>query len=313
MLAEEAQQGSLSVLVIDDDPAIHELMDFYLDELNWEVLHALRPDAGISMARATLPGLILLDIKMPGTDGFEVLRRLKEQSATRDIPVIFLTSDGNPNQIERALNAGGADYVTKPVQQVELRARICAAARTRRLVDLLRVHASIDPLTGLKNRGVFDTSLAATLASCARTGQPFGLLLLDLDHFKFINDRYGHGIGDEVLRQVGAAIEDTTRAYDVAARYGGEEFVVILNQTSEEEARRIALRTLEHLRLIQISVGRETLKISGSAGLVCVEHNAEAPEATELLRAADTALYEAKSAGRDRLVCGTTLRARPKG
>ena len=82
MLPEEAKQGSISVLVIDDDPAIHELMDFYLEGLNWEVLHALRPDAGVSIARATLPGLILLDIKMPETDGFEVLRRLKEHAST---------------------------------------------------------------------------------------------------------------------------------------------------------------------------------------------------------------------------------------
>ncbi|NRA04543.1 MAG: diguanylate cyclase [Myxococcales bacterium] len=313
MLPEEAKQGSISVLVIDDDPAIHELMDFYLEGLNWEVLHALRPDAGVSIARATLPGLILLDIKMPETDGFEVLRRLKEHASTRDIPVIFLTSDGNPNQIERALNAGGADYVTKPVQQVELRARICAAARTRRLVELLRVHASIDPLTGLKNRGAFDSSFAATLASCGRTGQPFGLLLLDLDHFKFINDSHGHGVGDEVLRQVGCVIEETTRAYDVAARYGGEEFAVILNQTGEAEARRIALRTLEHLHQIQIPTALEPLKISGSGGLVCVARDSEMYEAADVLRAADTALYEAKSAGRDRLVCGPVLRARPKG
>lgn len=302
MQPNDARVESFTVLVIDDDTALHELMDFYLEELATEVLHALRPDEGIELARATRPDLILLDIKMPGTDGFEVFRSLKEHAATRDIPVIFLTADPDAHQIERALNAGGADYLIKPVQQIELRARIGAAARTRKLVELLRVHASIDALTGLKNRRAFDTSFAATLASSSRTGQPFALLLLDLDRFKWINDRHGHGVGDEVLRQTGAVIERTTRVYDVAARYGGEEFIVILNQTRAREARTIALRTLEHLRQIRIPAGNEAVRISGSAGLVCVAEGADPPGASDLLGAADAALYEAKSAGRDRLV-----------
>ncbi len=291
----------LNVLVIDDDPSIHELLDFHLAGLTRRVFHALNPGDGISLAHGAAPDVILLDIKMPGADGFRVFRQLKDHAETCEIPVIFLTADRDPHQIERALNAGGADYVTKPIQEIELRARICAATRARRLVELLRIHASIDALTGLKNRGAFDSSFAATVASYSRNQQPFGLLLLDLDHFKSINDRYGHGVGDEILRQVGSAIERTTRPYDVAARYGGEEFAIILNQTNDSEARQIALRTLETLHQIDVQAAGRSVEISASAGLVYLGRETTAATAEEILRAADTALYEAKNGGLDRL------------
>lgn len=173
--------------------------------------------------------------------------------------------------------------------------------RVKRLNDVLQKLSLIDPLTNLSNRRAFDEGLLASIGNFTRNGHAFGLIILDLDHFKAVNDTYGHGVGDEVLSQVGAAIERVSRPYDVAARYGGEEFGLILNQTKLEEVRNIGQRLLDEIRQLSISVDKQQLHITASAGLTSTPKCRTEIDAKKFLKQADTALYEAKQQGRDQL------------
>jgi len=302
-----AATRNTTLLVIDDDPNIHELVDFHLEGVVDEIIHAVLPGQGVKMADHHAPDVILLDIDMPKMDGFQVCRQIRECESARGIPILFLTKDKSVHHIAKALDTGGTDYVTKPFHAIELQARVRAALRIKRLVDLLREHGRIDALTGLNNRGAFDEGLAAAVANHERNSQPFGLLMLDLDRFKLINDTYGHGIGDEVLRQTGPVIRSICRPYDLATRYGGEEFAIIVNQTGTDDAKRIALRLLDKIREIVVRVGESDLRITASAGLACTPGSRHTVDGVELLKAADAALYEAKNQGRDRLVARSVV------
>ncbi len=218
------------LLVIDDDPNAHDLTDYYLDTVVSKMLHAYTGREGVRIAETSSPDVILLDIEMPGMDGFQVCTQLKEADATRNIPILFLTSDKQRRHIVKALDHGGSDYVTKPFFPEELQARVRSALRGKRASDVLREQALFDPLTNLANRRAFDEGLNASIADFTRNGYEFSLLLLDLDHFKAVNDTYGHGVGDAVLTQVGATMRKMSRRYDLAGRYGGEEFGLVLNQ-----------------------------------------------------------------------------------
>lgn len=290
------------LLVIDDDPNAHDLTDYYLSGVVQEVIHASSGREGIQIAEASTPDAILLDIDMPGMDGFRVCRQLREKDVTRDIPVLFLTKDHESCHIAKALDSGGSDYVTKPFVPVELQARVRAVLRAKRAGDVLREQALFDPLTNLANRRAFDEGLRASVSDYARNGHAFSLLILDLDHFKAVNDTYGHGVGDEVLIQVGAAIRKMSRPYDVAARYGGEEFGLILNQTDLEEARGIGNRLLEAIRQLSVPAGDQRIRVTASAGLTCTSACDTEIGAKCILEQADAALYEAKRRGRNRLV-----------
>lgn len=300
-------EWSPKLLIIDDDPNAHDLMDYYLLGVASEVLHASTGREGILITETTPPDVILLDVDMPGMDGFEVCKYLKQSDATRDIPILFLTKDNQEGHIVKALDCGGSDYVTKPFVPIELQARVRSALRSKRASDVLRQQALFDPLTNLANRRAFDEGLNASISDFTRNGNEFSLLLLDLDHFKEVNDTYGHGVGDEVLTQVGMTIWQSCRPYDVAARYGGEEFGLILNQTELSEARNIGQRLLETIRQISITVDGQQLHVTTSAGLVCVSDCHEKLNAKHILHLADTALYEAKRQGRDQLTESASL------
>ncbi|MHB8970375.1 MAG: diguanylate cyclase domain-containing protein [Pirellulaceae bacterium] len=297
-----ASDWAPKLLYVDDDPNAHDLTDYYLVGVVSKTLHASSGSEGIRIAKESLPDVILLDIEMPGMDGFQVCRQLKEMDATRNIPILFLTRDKQSGHIAKALDYGGSDYVTKPFVPVELQARVRSALRLKRAIDALREQAMFDPLTNLANRRAFDEGLLASLADHMRNGHNFGLLILDLDHFKLINDNYGHGVGDEVLIQVGAVIRHVCRPYDVAARYGGEEFGLILNQTERAEARSIGQRLLDSTRQLAISINDGRLYITASAGLAYTSADRAETDAKQLLGRADAALYEAKRQGRNRMV-----------
>lgn len=293
---------SKKLLVIDDDAHIHDLLDFHLHGVVDEVLHAVLPEQGIRMATESAPDVILLDIEMPQMDGFKVCRRLKDEETTRDIPILFLARDGNSFRIAKGLDSGATDYITKPFAPIELQARVRAAMRMKRLVDLLREHARIDALTGLYNRTSLQEALEEACARFSKRGEPFSLLMLDLDYFKRINDSYGHGVGDTVLQMTGDALRQVTRPRDVCTRYGGEEFAILMHRSGVEEAILVAERILERLRSIEVRAGDEIVRVTGSAGLAsCVAETSETRscDITHVLKIADDALYEAKRLGRD--------------
>src|SRR5438552_5958921 len=224
------------VLIIDDSKPIHALLRARLTDEPVELHSAFDGDAGMIAAGNLLPDLILLDVDMPDPDGFEVCRRLKSDPATMNIPVVFLTGVSSTEQKIRGLELGAADYVLKPFDPAELRARVRASLRHKYLLDLLSKKAMLDGLTGLWNRAYFDQMLAANLSLARRSGQPVSIILADVDHFKQVNDRFGHPMGDEALRAIAQAMQASCRMEDIVCRYGGEEFAVIAPNTPAAKA-----------------------------------------------------------------------------
>lgn len=293
-----------TILIIDDDPTVHRTVEQQLAEVDARLVHTELPMEGIRIATRDLPDLILLDMNMPVMDGLKVCNLLKEQEATRHIPIVFLTVAANVRQLARALEIGASDYLRKPVEPVELRARVRASLRTKRMVDLLRVQARIDALTGLLNRAGLDDALAAALSAHDRVGAPTSLLMIDVDHFKRINDSSGHGVGDDVLRRLGEVIGATCRPHDTPCRFGGDEFAVIFGHTGGAQASQAAERLLREVAAAQIATSKAPVTLS--AGLVSAEDLPAKPDPADVLKAADEALYRAKAGGRDRLVVWET-------
>jgi len=293
--------SGITILVIDDDASIHTAVERRLDGVVDQVLKADSPTKGLRIAIQEKPDVILLDVNMPQIDGFKVCRNLQENPTTHDIPILFLTADNNPANLAKALDAGGSDYISKPFNAIELEARVRVALRTKRMVDLLQEKARIDAVTGLNNRAAMDDALAAATSAFQRTGHSVALLMIDLDHFKKINDSYGHGVGDDVIRRVGASIRAGCRPYDIACRFGGDEFGVIVAENDIACAEKISKRILSQISNIKIRAGGDEIKVACSGGLASATNMPIDFEPADLLKAADEALYRAKSEGRNHL------------
>jgi two-component system cell cycle response regulator len=293
--------SEIKVLLIDDDVAVHREVQRQLGSAVDCILCCTDGAEGIRAATQDNPDLVLLDLNMPKMDGLKVCRHLKEHRATRDIPVIFLTMDGDVRHVEKALDCGGSDYVRKPVNEVELRARVRVALRQRRMIEMLRDQARIDALTGLENRAVLDDAMQGAAAAYDRTGSPYALLMVDVDDFKQINDRRGHGVGDDVLRSIGGAIRSACRPYDTACRYGGDEFAVIFGQVEGDAARLAANRILAALRTSRQD-SLPQIDFTASAGLASTAVFDEPTSPQTVLKLADDALYLAKRSGKNQLI-----------
>ena len=295
--------SEIRILVIDDDESMHPVVERALvPHIADRIDSAYLPGDGIRCAFEAVPDVILLDVNMPDMDGFKVCRLLKENGATRDVPVLFLTIDTNVIHLARALDCGATDYIRKPVNPIELQARVRVALRDKNLVALLKEQARIDALTGLWNRAALDDALIAAAAAHDRTGQRVSFLMIDVDHFKEVNDGYGHGVGDQLLRAAGQAIKSCCRPYDIACRYGGDEFGVIFAQVEGHGGECAASRLLDQLGKVQIPAGTSFVKLETSAGLATSDALRDGFSGQDLLKAADSALYRAKKAGRNRLV-----------
>lgn len=292
-----------TILVIDDSVEIHDLLEVRLKSEGWNLVHAHDGAQGLELAASLRPDLILLDVVMPGASGLEVCEQLKSQADTADIAVIFLSGDGGTFNKVKAFDMGAVDFVCKPFDVEELRARVRAALRTRRYHDLLAQRARIDALTGLWNRQHFDDRLAAEVAACLRYGRRLGLILFDLDHFKLINDGHGHPFGDRVLQCVGELLNQTARTADAACRYGGEEFAVILTETPVAGAMLVAERLRERIEALSLPSRGQVVKFTASFGVVSSDLLGQGRLVTTetLLAEADAALYLAKREGRNRV------------
>ena len=245
------------------------------------------------------PRMILLDLMMPGLDGFAVCREIQRRHQLPP-PVIFVTAHDNTFSRVKGLDAGAVDYLTKPFEAAELLARVRSALRTNALRNRLAAEAATDPLTGLLNRRQLDQRLAETVALAHRHSRPVSALMIDLDHFKRVNDSYGHASGDQVLCDVATRIRESCRISDVVARYGGEEFVVVLPETDVNGAVSAAekIRWIVSSRPIQLERGGR-IRVTASVGAAELERETGTPG--QLLADADAALYDAKHAGRDRI------------
>jgi diguanylate cyclase (GGDEF)-like protein len=292
------------ILVVDDQPSNIQTL-YQVLKGDYDVAMATDGSQAIELCQRRPPDLVLLDVVMPGIDGFEVCRRLKVDPATRDVPVIFVTARDSTEDETLGLEVGAVDFITKPVNPPVVRARVRTHVALKRQADLLRSMAFNDGLTGVANRRWFDERLQVEWLRCRRNKLPLSLILLDLDHFKAYNDHYGHQAGDDCLRAVAAAMKSRLgRPADLLARYGGEEFVCLLPETPTDGARAKAE-----------DLGRAVLDLalahadSPTAPVVTISRGvATASPAldgspNDLLQRADAQLYAAKRAGRNRTEC----------
>ena len=299
------------ILVVDDSRTQLEWLVSVLEREGYQFRTASGGKEAIRNVRAEPPDLVLLDMILPDMDGLEVLRIVKARPEDRFIPVIILSVKSDLDSKVTGLRIGADDFLAKPFAEAELLARCAAMLRIKVLQDQLRrtqqklaEQAITDELTGLKNRRAFDERLQEEFRRAARYSDPVSLIMIDLDHFKQVNDRYGHPFGDVVLRGTAERIRASTRDPDVCARYGGEEFTVILPKTHLSGALAVAERIWKELGaqgypLPPGAAGAPgDLRVTASLGIAFYpSKDISTPEL--LLRFADEALYQAKRAGRN--------------
>ncbi|UHQ23853.1 diguanylate cyclase [Lysobacter sp. 5GHs7-4] len=289
------------LLVVDDQPinirALHEV--FSADH---DVFMATNGAQALAFCQQTPPDLVLLDVVMPDMNGLEVCRALKADPETQSIPVIFVTSLDDPAEEAACWDAGGVDFITKPINALTVRNRVRAHLTLKQQSDLLRRMAWVDGLTGVANRRQFDERLEREWQRCRRSGQPLSAGIIDIDHFKAYNDTYGHLAGDDCLRQVAAAIERSlARPGDLVARTGGEEFTCLLPEIDLAGARVVVENVERAVRALGIShSASEHGTVTVSIGVATAQPDGE-ESAESLLNRADGGLYRAKRAGRARV------------
>jgi len=295
------------LLVVDDQPINIQVMNqIFADQ--YQVFMATGGQQALDFCHRTPPDLVLLDIVMPGMDGYEVCAALKAAPDTRDIPVIFVTAHTDASEETRGLEAGAVDFISKPVNPAVVRARVKTQLTLKRQSDLMRRLVFLDGLTGVFNRRYFDQQLLTEMARAVRAQKPLSLIMLDVDFFKRFNDHYGHQAGDDCLRQVAQTLKETLRRpADLVARYGGEEFVCVLPETDFGQAMSLAHELELSVRKKAISHADSDVAnvVTISLGVVGVPAGAS-DEAAALLALADAQLYQAKASGRGR-VCGQKL------
>ena len=298
--------------MVDDDEAARWLVVHALARSNLSSVEARNGAEALEKVFADPSAIeaIVLDVMMPGMSGFDVVRALKRSPATASIPVILVTASATAeSDIVRGVEYGALDYITKPYSPTVLAVKIRAACERARAERQLRyelrfaeLHAMIDPLTGLFNRRHFDTRIREASAYAKRHEEPFAIVMIDLDHFKRVNDTYGHEEGDRVLVHFAAAVRAVLRGEDVAFRYGGEEFVLLLRACDAARGVEVAQRLRKQLQSQPFTYGDGTKRpITFSAGVAAAQM-AEGFSGDELVSRADAALYRAKGAGRDRVV-----------
>lgn len=300
------------ILVIEDSRAEADIIREFLERNGYEVMWAADGMSGIKAIKTTPVDVIILDLVLPDMSGNEIARWLKLNSDTKGIPTIILTARNSIADKVSALEAGADEYLPKPYNEVELNATIYAALRTKSIQDELRQRnarmeellskveflAITDPLTGLYNRRYFETVLKKELTEQKRYGQAISCMMIDVDHFKAVNDTFGHETGDLVLKEIAGILKSSLREVDTVARWGGEEFCIMMPHTD------ISGAMVPAGRLLKAVGGRRHEKVPDRAvtvsiGIACSGRDIDTADA--LVNAADLALYEAKRNGRNRI------------
>jgi two-component system cell cycle response regulator len=298
------------VLIVDDNAMIRNEIKAVLMR-DGGFTHFMEAADGLTAFKTimeTPPDLVLCDLVMPGFDGLKFLGLKASRKELEQIPVIMLTAEDDLDRKAEILERGASDYVTKPFHEKELLARVRIHTKLKRLQDELReMNARLealsvtDALTGLANRRLLITRLDEEVRRARRTKVPLAVVMIDIDHFKEVNDTYGHPMGDVVLRNIGAMLNVSLRATDLAARYGGEEFTLVLPYTDLVAALQVAETLRQKFAAMDHPLGDATIRKTVSMGVSAREGQAGAPDAEELLKRADEALYRAKQGGRNRV------------
>ena len=289
------------ILVVEDSPTQAEMVRLILETAGYEVVMASDGVEALEVFESAAPDLVLLDLNLPRMSGFDVCAAIKTPERERFTPVIMLTTEADVVTKVKGLDLGADDYLPKPFDTAELLARARAMLRIKRLEDRILKLSATDHLTGLHNRRFFMQRMEEELESASRYGQSLGLVIFDIDHFKAVNDNFGHQFGDEVLREVAEAARSHARKADVAARYGGEEFVLVLRRADTDRARLMADRLRRDIAstVFTDDQGAEA-RITISCGVASYPQDVDEPRIDDILRAADDALYRAKRLGRNR-------------
>lgn len=284
------------LLIVDDVPTnVQTLAQIFKEHYRLKI--ATGGARALELAEMEpIPDLILLDVSMPDINGYDVCRLLKEKRVTADIPIIFVTGRDSVEDEEYGLSLGAVDYIVKPIRPVIAKARVKTHITLKRQRDLLAETAVRDQLTGLYNRHMLNDQLERRLSFALRHNEAMSIILIDLDHFKLVNDTFGHLAGDGVLREVAKVLRKSARREDIAARFGGEELMLLLDKCTGADARNKA----EHIRQEIEALNPEGVKVTASIGVA--EASEEISTIQLLLKRADDALYQAKEEGRNRVV-----------
>jgi diguanylate cyclase (GGDEF)-like protein len=312
----------MRILIVDDSATARAGLSRFVERMGHEAVTAGSGQDALERLSDIRPDLILLDVLMGDMDGYTVAEQIRRAPDAQWVPIIFLSSREEDQDLETGIEAGGDDYLVKPVSYVVLHAKVRAMQRIddmrRRLIRVsseleaanreLERLSHFDGLTGIANRRYFDAMLARELSRACRTNSSLALCLIDIDHFKGFNDRYGHVLGDECLTKVAKTIEQAVRrAADLAARYGGEEFAVVLPNTDLYAARAVAEKIRHAILDLGIEhAGSPTQLVSVSIGVCALEPGRET-EASGVITRADTALYQAKQGGRNQVALAEPL------
>lgn len=313
--------AAMRILIADDDAFSRALLERTLQSLGYDVLALTNgADAWAALQRPDTPRLAVLDWMMPGLDGLEVCRRVRELQraqeqavavfgATQYIYIVLLTAKAEKADIVAGLDSGADDYLTKPFDEGELKARLKTGRRIIALEsallsanEQLARQATYDPLTGVLNHGAIHQELRTEISRAMRESDEIGIILADLDHFKDVNDTYGHPAGDSVLRDAAHRMQKQVRAYDKIGRYGGEEFLFVIPRGGVKPTRDVAERIRESIASAAFQTTDLSISVTISLG-VAAALGGTPIEPGALIKAADRALYRAKREGRNRVVC----------
>ena len=310
----------IKVLVVEDSKVTLKVLSNYLGRMGITPLTAETGAMAIDIYHREQPDIILLDAQLPDIDGFDVALKIRALEKPEDwTAIIFLTSMAKDEDLARGIEVGGDDYLMKPISEVVLKAKVRAMQRLvemqRSLVKVtqklneanikLQKLSATDGLTGISNRRMYDELALKEWRRCERMKKPLALVMIDVDHFKLFNDKYGHQTGDECLKKVASQVGlAAPRATDLAARYGGEEFVLVLGETDTDGAKWIANRLRQQVSELNIPhYATESRHVTISCGVAAVVPD-DKVTLEELLKSADHALYQAKKTGRNQVMAG---------
>ncbi|HYJ80705.1 MAG TPA: diguanylate cyclase [Longimicrobiaceae bacterium] len=319
----EAGSGAdrpVRILVVDDLPDNVEILRARLTARGYLVLTASTGEEALHLVRSDPPQLVLCDVMMPGIDGHEVSRRIKQDDTLPFIPIILVTALSGPENVVEGLNTGADDYIAKPYNFGELEARVRAMLRVKGLQDeldqknrelevankRLRKLSITDGLTELFNHRHVHQLLHDEFERSHRSGEPVAVVMIDLDRFKQVNDTYGHPTGDVVLYETAGILRATAREIDMVGRYGGEEFIAILPNTGEAEGEQFAERVRRAVEEHLFRDEATEIRMTCSCGVASFP-GAGVESPVGLLKRADDALYQAKESGRNRVVPASSL------
>lgn len=305
----------MKILIADDDAISRSMMSRLLTQCGYEVSTASNgTEAVYRLLQDDGPRLLVLDWMMPGLDGPEVCRAIRLSPRQAYVYITLLTSKDLKENIVEGLEAGADDYLTKPCNLQELRARLRTGERILELEDKLisareemRFKATHDGLTNLLNRTSIIQRMNEEVESVDNIGGGFSVVICDVDHFKRINDSYGHPVGDEVLREVALRLQRSVRVGDAVGRFGGEEFLFVLAGCTADGLESLTQAICDKIRSTPIATSVGQLNISVSAGAIHVDMSGPRVTSERLLQVVDEALYKAKMGGRDRFVLSTVV------